>query len=367
MLLTLRQIAIAVLSVLALVATTTMPAEATETEVTAQVIQADVAAVRAPAGSSASQAEQAIDKVLRDNPRLQRVAGQPAVIGETNQGELTVARATPPIPAADREDLESGEDLDVRVTVVAKEVPKGDQLPTGRHESVNSSNDTTTVVESLESGFRILSVLENEESSKQFSYEVYRGDRQLSFLTTEAGEIHVGTGDSREYSSFGAVEAPWAFDANGSVVKTTYEISADGKTLTQYVSPDADVTYPIVADPAWTFWAGQIDCSWGSCTFYLERVKTYSLRNQLNSLNVTMGLAVLTGTFCTWVAAAFTLAAFVVLNICRAAMAGLYWTIRSHLGVTGDYRCLTFKKYHALPAVTIGHVNSSNSHCFYNA
>ncbi len=364
MLLTLRHTAIAVLSVLALVATTTMPAEATETEVTAQVTQTEVATVPAPAGSSASQAEQAIDKVLRDNPKLQRVAGQPAVIGETNQGELTVALAAQAVPVSDREDLEGGEDLDARVTVVAKGVPKGDQLPTGRHESVNSSNDTTTVVESLESGFRILSVLENEKSSKQFSYEVYRGDRQLSFLTTEAGEIHVGTGDSREYSSFGVVEAPWAFDASGSAVKTTYEISADGKTLTQYVSPDAEAAYPIVADPAWTFWAGEIHCSWGSCTFYLERAKTYWLRDQVNSVGVAAGVAVLTASFCGWVAAAFTVAGYAVRLICVGAMAGLYQSIKNHLN--GTYRCLTFKKYHVLPAVTIGHVSGSNSRCYYN-
>ncbi|GBE25019.1 hypothetical protein BMS3Bbin02_01301 [bacterium BMS3Bbin02] len=219
-------------------------------------------------------------------------------------------------------------------------------------------------MESLESGFRILSVLENEKSSEQFSYEVYRGDQQLSFLTTEAGEIHVGTGDSREYSSFGAVEAPWAFDANGSAVKTTYEISADGKTLTQYVSPDADATYPIVADPAWTFWAGQIDCSWGSCTFYLERAKTYWLRDQVNSVGVAAGVAVLTASFCGWVAAAFTVAGYAVRLICVGAMAGLYQSIKNHLN--GTYRCLTFKKYHVLPAVTIGHVSGSNSRCYYN-
>lgn len=352
---TLRHTAIAVFSAFALVATLTMPAEATEAEVTAGW---------EPATSPASQAERAIDKVIRDNPKLQRVAGQQTLIGETNEGELTVTLAAQTVPVSDREDIESGEDLDARVIVVAKGVQKGEQLPTGRHESVSSSNATTTVVESQESGFRILTVLESEFSSKQFSYEVYRGDQQLLFLRTEAGGIHVGIGDSLGFSSFGAVDTPWAFDANGSAVETRYEISVDGTTLIQYVLPEAKAAYPIVADPAWTFWAGQIDCSWGSCTFYLERAKTYWLRDQLNSLGVTVGIALLSATFCGWVSAAFTLAAFVVLNICRAAMAGLYWTIKSHLN--GSYRCLTIKKYHTSGYLYIGHVSGSNSHCFYN-
>src|SRR5690606_7016875 len=44
------------------------------------------------------------------------------------------------------------------------------------------------------------------------------------------------------------VRAPWAFDASGAAVGTEYV--ADGSTLTQVVDhADADVTYPVVADP----------------------------------------------------------------------------------------------------------------------
>ncbi len=122
--------------------------------------------------------------------------------------------ASEPVPVTDREDSDGGEEADGRVTVVATGVAKGEQLPTGRHESVSAGNNTTTVVEGQESGFRIFSVSENDSSSKQFSYEAYRGEQQLHFLRTEDGAIHIGTGDSRKFSSSGAVEDPWAFDAN---------------------------------------------------------------------------------------------------------------------------------------------------------
>jgi hypothetical protein len=133
------------------------------------------------------------------------------------------------------------------------------------------------------------------------------------------------------------------------------------------VTPDSDAAYPIVADPAFTFWAGQIDCSWGSCTFYLERAKTYWLRDQLNSVGWAAGAAVLTRNLCAWVVAAFSLPGpgAVVEGSARVAfVAGSYWSIKNNLN--GTYRCLTIKKYHWSSILIIGNVSGSNSHCFYN-
>jgi len=127
--------------------------------------------------------------------------------------------------------------------------------------------------------------------------------------------------------------------------------------------------YPIVADPAFTFWAGQLDCSWGSCTFYLERVQTYYLQDEVRDHGVQVLYAVLTSTICGWVTLAFGLggpAAIIAGSVCAGFLASAYLSVASHLGSPGSYRCLTFKSYHWSTAITAGHVSGSNSHCFYN-
>ena len=50
------------------------------------------------------------------------------------------------------------------------------------------------------------------------------------------------------------IEQPWAFDANGQAIPTSYEL--DGNVLTQTVHTTSDTAYPVVADPSWYWWVG---------------------------------------------------------------------------------------------------------------
>ncbi|MDK1475280.1 hypothetical protein QNO07_17960 [Streptomyces sp. 549] len=49
----------------------------------------------------------------------------------------------------------------------------------------------------------------------------------------------------------GAIEAPWARDADGRPVETSYELQ--GEKLVQTVVPDAETNFPVVADPKFTW------------------------------------------------------------------------------------------------------------------
>ncbi|MFI9269779.1 hypothetical protein ACIGXM_03520 [Kitasatospora sp. NPDC052896] len=49
----------------------------------------------------------------------------------------------------------------------------------------------------------------------------------------------------------GHIDAPWAKDATGKSLATTYRL--DGTTLVQTVETDKNTAYPVVADPKWTW------------------------------------------------------------------------------------------------------------------
>ncbi|MDK1472739.1 hypothetical protein QNO07_04735 [Streptomyces sp. 549] len=60
----------------------------------------------------------------------------------------------------------------------------------------------------------------------------------------------------------GALEAPWAKDANGRPVPTSYRL--EGNTVIQTVETSRDTAFPVVADPKITFGAGIYFNAWGA-------------------------------------------------------------------------------------------------------
>jgi hypothetical protein len=55
----------------------------------------------------------------------------------------------------------------------------------------------------------------------------------------------------------GAIDTPWAFDADGEAVPTFFEVT--GTSLTQVVQHrDGDFAYGITADPNWLWWTKNI-------------------------------------------------------------------------------------------------------------
>lgn len=74
--------------------------------------------------------------------------------------------------------------------------------------------------------------------------------------------------DGGGMASMGSIKAPWAKDANGKDVPTSYRLA--GSTLIQQIDTAKDTAFPVVADPKWT---------WGNVTgtVYLNRKETNKL------------------------------------------------------------------------------------------
>lgn len=111
--------------------------------------------------------------------------------------------------------------------------------------SEEKESDTTV----LSDGVRVMSLLSEGESSALFEIELPYG---ASLVPNEGGFNLVIDADGSKVV-LGQVEEPWAVDADGTRLPTSYSLS--GSTLTQHVDT-AGAAYPIVADPAVTVGAG---------------------------------------------------------------------------------------------------------------
>ncbi|MCG7284807.1 hypothetical protein MHY85_02325 [Cellulomonas sp. ACRRI] len=81
--------------------------------------------------------------------------------------------------------------------------------------------------------------------------------------TTEEGSIEL---------SVGSIDAPWAADADGNALATTYRV--EGSSVVQEVAVDENTAFPIVSDPSF-----QGDCGIVTCTIRFDRAWTKKIRD----------------------------------------------------------------------------------------
>ncbi len=333
--------------------------------------------IAAPASASSSRSStEAIDTVLAENPALDRRAGSPPLVSiDGSKMSVSVELRNDELLDLSMAELEGSEAV-VQVVAMTRAVKNGrSQAATtlnGNRTSVEAGESgVTTVAEGLPDGLRIFEVIVGPASDHRFTYEIAIDGAQASFIVQEDGQIVVGSGSQREFVAVGAIETPWAYDAAGNPVPTRYQVHESGRKLTLIVGRSDQTRYPIVADPSFTSWAGEVHCSWGSCTFYLERLKTYWIRDTFAAQGFAIGSAVVGSALCSWVVAgtSFTgVGSFFVGLACAAYVASVMWDISHH--ADQGWSCLTMKKYHweTYPSLnSISHASGSNSHCHYNA
>lgn len=120
-----------------------------------------------------------------------------------------------------------------------------DSIADGVAELEVSDPDTEAVIQSTGEGVRVISSVLDADGPREFSYSVsVPDDAQLH----EEGELVFIEGSEEVY---GVLQSPWAVDAAGEPVETWYTW-ADG-VLTQHLEISDDATYPVIADPAWTY------------------------------------------------------------------------------------------------------------------
>jgi len=108
----------------------------------------------------------------------------------------------------------------------------------------SESAGTAIVVQALEQGVRIETILKSAQSASEFSYPVaVPAGGHLKLV--DGGRVLVIASDGSLVGGFGS---PWAKDSNGVAVATRYEVR--GNTVVQIVDhTQASHAYPIVADP----------------------------------------------------------------------------------------------------------------------
>jgi len=125
----------------------------------------------------------------------------------------------------------------------------GDEATTvgdGLTEYEGMTDAVDAIVQETAMGIRIMTVIGDVSAPSSYSYtlDVPRGtllvENEAGF-SLESGENLLGT-----------LQKPWAYDAAGNAVPTSYGW-ADG-VLTQYVDlTSASVQFPVIADPAWGY------------------------------------------------------------------------------------------------------------------
>ncbi len=98
------------------------------------------------------------------------------------------------------------------------------------------------------SGMRESVTLENSSAPSSYSFPVTLSPGEF-LASNPDGSVSVMQSFSGGSISVGTFGAPWAKDATGALVPTSY--SVQGSTLVQTVQTTPSTVYPVVADPYW--------------------------------------------------------------------------------------------------------------------
>jgi hypothetical protein len=195
-----------------------------------------------------------------------------------------------------------------------------------------SDGDYATAVQATAAGdVRALVIIDSDAAPTDFRFPV----AGATHLTADPhGGINVWAGDA----IVATVATPWAIDAQGMAIPTSYRI--DGTTIIQTVSHDG-AAYPVVADPQFTW-------GWVTGTVYFTRAET-------NAASTVAGFIGLAGFFCTYGLAtgpfAIAFCAGAALHAGVIALAANYWYNQG--------KCLKIK----LPLFEPGSVSYGDRNC----
>jgi len=107
-----------------------------------------------------------------------------------------------------------------------------------------AGNNADLAVQPTESGVRALITLNNASAPTEYRFDLGLPQGAEAERLAD-GSVLVIKGDE----ILGMFASPWAKDANGATVPTSYRV--EGKTLIQTISTTPGTAFPVVADPAW--------------------------------------------------------------------------------------------------------------------
>ncbi|AUG81925.1 hypothetical protein CFP65_7341 [Kitasatospora sp. MMS16-BH015] len=111
----------------------------------------------------------------------------------------------------------------------------------------------TVAQPTLDGGARTFQVIKNASAPHQFTSTVQLPPGAV-LTPSESGTVAITSGTDEAPVTHGVIDAPWARDANGKAVPTSYRV--EGNKLVQVVEFDAGTAFPVVADPRFSFGMG---------------------------------------------------------------------------------------------------------------
>lgn len=103
----------------------------------------------------------------------------------------------------------------------------------------------------VDGGARALVTLRNADAPTTQRFNLGLPDGAGLIADGTGGYDIVSSADGAGVVARGHIDAPWAKDANGKAVPTSY--SLDGNTLVQTIQTGPNTAYPVVADPHYTW------------------------------------------------------------------------------------------------------------------
>lgn len=111
----------------------------------------------------------------------------------------------------------------------------------------------TVAQPTLEGGVRTFQVIKNATAPHEYT-SAMKLPTGAPLTPSDGGTVLVSSGTDENTVVHGLIDAPWARDANGEAVPTSYRV--EGDRLVQTVDLDAATAFPVVVDPKLTLGLG---------------------------------------------------------------------------------------------------------------
>lgn len=164
---------------------------------------------------------------------------------------------------------ESEDDLSIGISYAG--VQLSPEIVDGVAVSAQVEQGLDIVMRATGDGAQMLAVLADENASTELAFDLNLPEG-ATLIENSDGSIAVTTPVASEFGTISQevalIEAPWAVDAAGSALETSYDL-VDG-ALVQTVVTDENTVFPVVADP-------KITRAWWNTTVYFNRKETNNL------------------------------------------------------------------------------------------
>ncbi|KAB2974358.1 hypothetical protein F8R89_21630 [Streptomyces sp. SS1-1] len=204
-----------------------------------------------PTGTEVARAASLVERATGTQdlaPSTAATGSAARAVTATDAGSVTVTA-----PGDSRGYVEATTGTGARFRIHLPQTKKVDGVRTGAgtivYQDAAKSADLA-VQPTDDGGARALVTLKDSTASDEYRFDLDLPSGSSLTPDGDGGYLITRSGD-RGTTVLGSVDAPWAKDADGRPVPTTYRL--EGGTLVQTVKTSADTAFPVVADPKVSF------------------------------------------------------------------------------------------------------------------